>query len=151
MLCRETISFCKLCLPRRASAEGSALFEQIRTGRAVDCAVYAASPEQRPVRSIDDCVNGSCGDVASNDRDLGHMNMPNISFWMRREKMQGLCRLAGIHSWSNSGKFTIPLPMSMPAAVRVRQAARDAPHRLRLVFLLFLANGQASSGSHVFS
>jgi hypothetical protein len=57
MRCGQTIALGDLGIAGRAAAKRAAFGEQLRPGRAMDCAIDAAATEQRGICGVDDGVN----------------------------------------------------------------------------------------------
>jgi hypothetical protein len=54
---RQSISFGDFGAAGLAAMQGAAFGEKLRPGRAMDCAIDAATAEQRGIRGVDDGVN----------------------------------------------------------------------------------------------
>ena len=68
---RQAVRAGELGLAGPAAAQRPALLEQLRSRRAVDAAIHAASAQQGFLRRVDDGVHAHFRDIVSND-DKGH-------------------------------------------------------------------------------
>ena len=112
MLCRQTISAGDLGAAGLAATEGATFGKELRTGRAMDRAVDAASAEERTIRSVDDGVNAE-------GRDVGDDNLkPGLADLARRNAQAEAAALRvtplSAMSCCNSPAWNISRMMSQP-------------------------------------
>lgn len=72
----EPVPRCHLGVASIATAELSARFKKLRPGGLMDCAVDAATAEQRWIRSINNCVYGEGRNVCADDSHFDHARAP---------------------------------------------------------------------------